>query len=657
MAANVSGEYRVFKYYEGLCSASDFPKEIAKVLSLGVRSKEVKDSDGITLQQSQILKAKNWDIVYPLPDQNISYEVDGKELVLSYEYKEDGILDVDFTNDPTRTLDINEYKAKILNQVDKITDTVILKTTTTAKEIDEDDIDDLSVTTESSTEKITMYLEIYKPTYLADPEEYPLDCERQDVIPYLRTKEIHEEALKIMDSREDAIYKDTSICEVSHPVSQTGGDIENMTTSEAQAMLDRIVTITNSTTLALPLEVGTSITIDLSNYLTKIKQEDATLYEFICSNLDAGAGIEAKDYSLLTSLTFMIRMDNTNSYRIQLSASKILTIYEIANGKEFTISIKAESDALYPEDELVPEFYLNGIYIPLNPNKYNITNSNRTITFTDDISFEEHENGVLVVRYTFQKKEIDGVITSRDTIPNSHYVLMRLFDNLNAEHSGPVENTTNLKGEITKMNSHISPWSKLSWYRDFEEIFIDDIDSDSPTNQISDGTVLVPLETPGLTGDTKLRYWINTNNDRFSLIVMGNASLDYKEERHLIGACYCGRIDSFEGSINDTSGNFALFTSSSTEPSGTNLNVEHVYTDIPRYVLTNAQVATLSSDVDKLAEVREVISTSLTNNTGYITEGTGLDTYTVKMVDTKNNNCYYNTATKNLTPTQATSRR
>ena len=45
MASNANDEYKVFKYYEGMCSSSDFPKEIAKILALGVKSKPVKDID------------------------------------------------------------------------------------------------------------------------------------------------------------------------------------------------------------------------------------------------------------------------------------------------------------------------------------------------------------------------------------------------------------------------------------------------------------------------------------------------------------------------------------------------------------------------------------------------------------------------------------
>jgi hypothetical protein len=125
---------------------------------------------------------------------------------------------------------------------------------------------------------------------------------------------------------------------------------------------------------------------------------------------------------------------------------------------------------------------------------------------------------------------------------------------------------------------------------------IDSIDSDVSISSIHDGTVFVPLETSGLNADTKMRYWINCNNNRFSLVVMGNPSLDYERDRHLVSGCYCGRIDSFDNSINDTAGNFALFTSSSTEPCNTVLTTEKVIYDMQNYSLTEAEVTNNSFD-------------------------------------------------------------
>ena len=163
-------KYKSYRYYEGLCSTKDIVKELAKVLSIGVRSNEVKDETGNVLLEPFILQSKNWDIVYPAPDSTIT---------------------VDWSN-----MTAEEYKAKILNQVSQISDTVILKTTTTPVEV-EKAVDDLVEDSDVLKESLTMYLELYKPTYIANAEEYPLDCERQGIIPKVITKSMHEDALSI----------------------------------------------------------------------------------------------------------------------------------------------------------------------------------------------------------------------------------------------------------------------------------------------------------------------------------------------------------------------------------------------------------------------------------------------------------------------------
>ena len=90
-------KYKSYRYYEGLCSTKDIVKELAKVLSIGVRSNEVKDVEGNTLLPPFILQSKNWDIVYPKPDSTIN---------------------IDWDN-----MTADEYKEKILNQVNQISDT------------------------------------------------------------------------------------------------------------------------------------------------------------------------------------------------------------------------------------------------------------------------------------------------------------------------------------------------------------------------------------------------------------------------------------------------------------------------------------------------------------------------------------------------------
>lgn len=563
MAANANSEYKVFKYYEGMCSSSDFPKEIAKILALGVKSKAVKDIDGNVLEEPFILRSKNWDIVYPTPDSSLNLDLDN--------------------------LTTDEYRAKIENQVSKISDTVILRTDTTPKEFDESEVDDLSVDADSNIKSRRMYLEIYKPTYIANPEEYPLDCERNGITPKVITKSMYEESFKTSHAVEDPLYtkitptlsNDTSI-----------GSLE-LNAEQAEFYVSQIQNVYgNTSAFSTPITDGatTSITIN-SDYLSKIKQSQADLYNMIISTLNNGEGIEPKIYSMLESLTISIVKDGS-VYTIMLESLRKLHTYQI--NARTTISVDH-----IPNEKLIPEFYLDGIYIPLDTTKYIV--DGKDITFIEPVTFESSTDGLLVVRYEYSTKE-NSLITKRDTLLNNHYVLMRLFDNINEANDGPAENIYNASGDIIQTNSHISPWSKLSWYRDFEEVLIDTLDDDISINQIQNGTVFLPLETAGLNADTKIRYWINTNNDRFSLIVMGNPSLDYEKERHLISACYCGRIDSFDNSINDVAGNFALFTSSSTEPCNTVLKVEKREHKITDFVLSDEEAINGTYDASALDE-------------------------------------------------------
>lgn len=557
MAVNVNNvERKMFKFYEGLCSSADFPKEIAKVLALGVKTEAVKDIDGNVLESPLIVQSKNWDIVYPTPDSSLNLDLEN--------------------------LTIEEYKKKILNQVNKISDTVILKTTTTPKELADGEIDDLTVDSDSNKASLTMYLEIYKPAYIANPEEYPLDCERSGIIPKLITKELYEQSLKSQHATEENIYTIASVDKKDDP---TTGSVE-LRYAECDAYVSKINNIYGNMSFSVPSTDGSSTSIVINAaYLTKIKQDDAELYELILNTLDGGEGIEPKTYSLLNSVTLEIVREG-DIYTMMFEGVKKLTTYTIPKNTIYTVKH-------VPTEALTPEFYLDGVYIPVDTSLYHT--DNQRIIFDDNVTFEASTEGVLVVRYTYETTGQD-IISDRVTLLNNHYVLMRLFDNINEELNGPMDNVYNASGEIVQTNSHVSPWSKLSWYQDFEEVMIDTIDADVSISSIHDGTVFVPLETAGLNADTKMRYWINTNNDRFSVVVMGNPSLDYERDRHLVSGCYCGRIDSFDNSINDTAGNFALFTSSSTEPCNTILNTEQVTYDMQNYTLTEAEVKAGSYD-------------------------------------------------------------
>lgn len=560
--ANNNNDYKVFKYYEGLCSSENFPKEIAKVLALGVKSEAIYDADGHISSPAGIMKNKNWDIVYPAPDSSITY--------INSDGESETIIVPDIGSDAYNKLTEDEYKCKILNQVDKISDTVIVRTTTTSKALSDEEIDDLTVDSTSNDDTLTMYLEIYKPAYIANPEQYPLDCERKGITPKLITKELYQQSYATKVDLEESIYVNTNICskEINYPT--VIGQID-LTQSECDYYIQRLWTLfDDSTIIHMPsADTPTSISV-ASTFITKMAREfgqQNDLYGAIKDGFNGGEGIEAKEWAALNNIDITFSLSN-GVYQMLFVGSTEKTVYSIPAGSMYTVKRT-------PIDALAPELYLNGSYIPLDTSKYH--QSDGIIYFDEDVEFTAEDDGVLVVRYSYSTSG-NGVVTDRATLLNNHYVLMRLFDVPNSDFSGPADNVYNSAGEITQTNSHISPWSKLSWYRDFEEVFVDDgIDSDVSTKNLSDGTLLVPLETPGLNADTKMRYWINTNNDRFSLIVMGNPSLDYETDRHLVSGCYCGAIESFDGSINDTAGNFALFTSSSTEPCNTVLSTEKVY--------------------------------------------------------------------------------
>lgn len=580
MAANANGEYKVFKYYEGLCSSADFPKEIAKVLALGVKSEAVKDLDGNVLEAPFTLKSKNWDIVYPAPDSSLGFaieEIDGED---AYDAFLEGLT-------------TKEYEDKINSQVAKISDTVILRTRTT--EVDLEDIEEDTLTIDSDTNKrsLTMYLEIYKPAYIANPEEYPLDCERKGVIPKLITKELYEKSLRTIIPEQESIYENYTRVENDFAYD---GSVADLNRAECESYIRKINAQygADQFVLTLPTDNAPQYHEISQTILAKIKQSDADLYSLILNTLNNNEGIEPKEYALLEKVR--VEISNVNgSYIIMLRGIKKLINYSIPKDEIYYLeNIPA---GCVPTDSLTPEYYLDGVYIPLEKDAYEVLDGNVSIRFKQDVEFEASTQGVLVVRYSYETDE-ESIISERATLLNNHYVLMRLFDNINGDRNAPMDNVYNSNGEIVQTNSHISPWTKLSWYRDFEEIMVDTIDADVSLASIHDGTKMVPLETAGLNADTKMRYWINTNNDRFSIIVMGNPSLDYEEDRHVISCCYCGKIDSFENSINDTAGNFALFTSSATEPCNTTLTAEKVENKLDNYLLSDEDVQTGNYDQD-----------------------------------------------------------
>ena len=114
---------------------------------------------------------------------------------------------------------------------------------------------------------------------------------------------------------------------------------------------------------------------------------------------------------------------------------------------------------------------------------------------------------------------------------------------------------------------HPSEYAKFSWYLDYKEQLVDELDGGPSSDDVSKGIRLMPQIISGMSETIPIQFWINCDNNRVSMVLMGDPTIDY--DKYLTSFCYIGKIDSFdgEGIVNDTAGNFALTVGSSTVPS------------------------------------------------------------------------------------------
>ncbi len=153
----------------------------------------------------------------------------------------------------------------------------------------------------------------------------------------------------------------------------------------------------------------------------------------------------------------------------------------------------------------------------------------------------------------------DPASPNTKVIRNYYHAFFRIFDIINSAGDGPKENEIDpVTNEVRRWNSRSSEWSKLAWYNDFEDKYISELIG-KPERGMLDGSVRMPIE-PGISTQTKIKLWANVNRDRLVLSCMGSPNIDFGDERYLISCAYVGAIDSFDFSINDTAGNFGIFT-------------------------------------------------------------------------------------------------
>lgn len=182
-------------------------------------------------------------------------------------------------------------------------------------------------------------------------------------------------------------------------------------------------------------------------------------------------------------------------------------------------------------------------------------------------------------------------------IENHYHINMRIFDRYDYVTEKPVAKIIDDTTGITiDEGAHVSNWSKFSWYTDFKEFLVDELDDDPGTDNVSDGIVFAFVETPGVYGELPIQYWLSVNNNRLAIVLMGEPSINY--DNYITSFGYVGKIASFEGGVNDTAGNFALTAGSSTIPCVANPNPDPI-TVLPQFTFNVVQNTFTSTNYGK----------------------------------------------------------
>lgn len=188
---------------------------------------------------------------------------------------------------------------------------------------------------------------------------------------------------------------------------------------------------------------------------------------------------------------------------------------------------------------------------------------------------------------------VDWKGMQHQTQMNNHYVMTRMFNQWDDFKQAPQDVVYDETGAITNKGAYVSDWSKYSWFQDWKEYMVDELDDDPGISNVQEGIILKEVEIDGMTDEFPIQFWISTNNNRISMVLMGDPSLD--QDNFLTSFGYFGRVHPFydeeckvklddmgnpivdaNGDYmteeirtyfeNDVKGNFALTTGSSTLP-------------------------------------------------------------------------------------------
>lgn len=300
-------------------------------------------------------------------------------------------------------------------------------------------------------------------------------------------------------------------------------------------------------------------------------------------------------YKHLTSLHAGFEDLEEDKYMIDYENPKITVLEDIPNELFITFTARDEynldvglnkiKDRIVLKTTTVPEQY----FPPVIGKDYGAVDTAESLTMYVEIQKPER----LVNPETGLTRYVDHLGRQHETQKNNHYIQIRMFDKWDDENQKPQDTVFDKDGTIIKEGAYISDWVKYSWFKDWKEYMIDELDDDPGTANVNDGILFKEVITEGMNEEFPIQFWISTNNNRIAMVLMGDPTLD--QDNFLTSFAYLGRIHPFyskecvvkrdengvimldgEGNPileekrtyfqNDVSGNFALTAGSSTIP-------------------------------------------------------------------------------------------
>lgn len=326
----------------------------------------------------------------------------------------------------------------------------------------------------------------------------------------------------------------------------------------------------------LHITLGTRVVV-----FTKI--EEPVLYKHL-SSLHAG-------FEVLPPESFTVKNGNAD----KSSEPLVMTFMDVPENLKMTFFAREVDDLSVGIDKIVDRVVLKTITEPEQKFESLIENSYGDADREESLEMfvEIRKPARLVNPETGLERYVDHKGVTIETQENNHYIEARMFDKWDDEFQKAADPRYDNLGGVEEKGANISEWAKYSWFQDWKEYLVDELDGDSGMSNVSDGVVFKEVEVKGMNEEFPIQFWISTNNNRAAIILMGDPTLD--QDNFLTSFGYLGRIHPFfdkecvvkrdeagalmlDGSgnpiieekrtyfQNDVAGNFAMTVGSSTLP-------------------------------------------------------------------------------------------